>query len=61
MITHIKYRYQIDEFFGQEYHDIVFSCDIINRTNGTTNKLTASVRRITCPGIGTLIILDLIN
>jgi hypothetical protein len=42
VITHIKHGYQDDAFFGQGYHNIAFSGEIINGTTGTTNKLTAS-------------------
>jgi hypothetical protein len=42
VITHIKHEYQDEEFFGQGYHNIAFTGEIINGTTGTTNELTAS-------------------
>jgi hypothetical protein len=42
VIIHLKYGYQDEAFFGQGYHEIAFSCEIINGTQGTTNELTAS-------------------
>jgi hypothetical protein len=42
VITHINYGYQNEAFFGEGYHEIAFSSEIINGTKGTTNELTAS-------------------
>jgi hypothetical protein len=42
VITHIKHGYQDNEFFGQGYHDIVFSGEIINGIQGMTNEMTGS-------------------
>jgi uncharacterized protein YutD len=41
VITHINDGYQDNAFFGQRFHDVVFSVKIIIGSKGTTSELTA--------------------
>jgi hypothetical protein len=61
VITHIKHGYQDDAFFGQGYHDMASSGEIINGTKRTTNELIASEKENYRLWHRRLIILDLIK